>query len=576
MKIVTEFKKVLEYSKWILDNARGFKKNIAVIIILDAVTALIGVSIAILSKNLIDSAVDKIISKAIIFAGIFGALVLANLGIKAFSSVLSVRTFELMANSIRKRMFSRISMSEWLPVTKYHSGDILTRLTSDVGNVTTAAVNTLPSIIYLCVQLLAAFGTLLYYEPMLAVLAFILGPFTVLLSRIWGRKLKKLNVKVQESESAYRSFIQESIENMLIVKTYQMEKKNVDTISQLHGIRLKWVMKKNITGVVASTTLGLGYWVGYLLAFCWGALKLSRGNTSFGTLTAFLQLVSQVQVPFIGLASTIPQLIAAIASSGRLKEIEALPLECLSKELPTEVMTGIDLQNINFSYNNNRPILERLTVNIQPGEIVGLIGSSGEGKTTLIRLLLALLKPDNGRVSFVAQGGNEYPASADTRDWISYVPQGNTLFSGTIEENIRAGYPEASDEEVEAAARAACAMDFIEELAEGIKSKIGERGIGLSEGQAQRISIARALLRKAPVLILDEATSSLDIDSEMYVLNSINELKPARTCIVITHRPTALKICSRILRLKNGSLIEQCIDEVEDNGEPYKGCSVSA
>lgn len=575
MKIVLEFKKVHKYSKWIIDNTRGLKKNIAAIILLDAITALVGVSIAILSKNLIDSAVNKTISKAIIFAALFGALVLANLGMKAGSSVLSTRTYELMANSIRKRIFSHISMSEWLSVTKYHSGDVLTRLTSDVGNVATVAVNTLSSIICLCVQLFAAFGTLLYYEPMLAILAFILGPFTVLFSRIWGRKLKHLNVKVQESESAYRSFIQEAIENMLIVKTYQMEKKNVEKISELHSNRLKWVMKKNITGVVASTTLGLGYWIGYLLAFCWGALKLSRGATSFGTLTAFLQLVSQVQTPFIGLASTIPQLIAAVASSGRLMELEALPIEFLSQKLPMESVTGINLQNIDFSYKNSRPIFENLTANIKPGEIVGLVGPSGEGKTTLIRLLLALIKPENGKVSFITQSGKEFPASAETRDWISYVPQGNTLFSGTIEENIRAGYPEASAEEVEAALRAACAMDFISKLAEGINSKIGERGIGLSEGQAQRISIARALLRKTPVLILDEATSSLDIDSEMHVLNSIHKLKPVRTCIVITHRPTALKICSRILRLKDGNLIEQSINELEDNAE-YKGCSVSA
>lgn len=575
MKIVTEYKRAYEYFMWIIYNAKGFKKNIVAIIMLDAVTALVGVLVAILSKNLIDSAVERTISKAIIYAGIFGALVLANLGIKAYSSVLSAKTNELMSNSIRKSMFSRISMSEWLYVTKYHSGDILTRLTSDVSNVTTGAVKTISSIISLCVQLLAAFGTLLYYEPMLAVLAFILGPFTVLLSRIWGRKLKQLNVKVQESESAYRSFIQEAIENMLIVKTFQMEKKNVNTISQLHGERLKWVMKKNITGVVASTTLGLGYWIGYLLAFCWGTLKLSSGTTSFGTLTAFLQLVSQVQVPFIGLASTIPQLIAAIASSERLMELEGLPLEHSSKEISVTSITGIDLQDVKFSYVENIKILDKVTVNIKPGEIVGLIGSSGEGKTTLIRLLLALIKPNNGKVLFISQNGTKFLASVETRDLISYVPQGNTLFSGTIEENIRAGYSEATDEEIQDAARAACAMEFIEELAEGMKSKIGEHGIGLSEGQAQRISIARALLRKAPILILDEATSSLDIASEMHVLNSIHEIKPARTCIVITHRPTALKICSRIFKLENGNLIEKCIDENGKN-ELFGGCSESA
>jgi len=564
MKITREYKRFFEYIKWIAFSTKVIKRNLILIIILDAFASLASVAIAIFSKNLIDSAVSGVISRAMLYAAIFGTLILGNLGIRAASSVLSVRTYEIHANSMRKRMFSRITMTEWISVTKYHSGDILTRLTSDVGAITTGVVDTLPSIISLSVQLIAAFATLLYYEPMLAILAFILGPFTVLFSRIWGRKLKKLQIKVQESESAYRSFIQEAIENMMIVKAFRLEGKNIDTITELHGKRLDWVMKRNITSVVASTVLGMGYWLGYFLAFCWGTLKLSRGATSFGTLTAFLQLVSQVQGPFIGLAKMIPQIIAAMASTGRLLEIEGLPLEILSTKLPTELKAGINLQNVTFSYKDNNPILEKLTANIQPGEIVGLIGSSGEGKTTLIRILLALLKPDKGSAAFVLEDGKEFMASADTRDWISYVPQGNTLFSGTIEENIKSGFLEASVEEVEAAAQAACAMDFIKELSEGIKSKIGERGIGLSEGQAQRISIARALLRKAPVLILDEATSALDMDSEMRVLNSIHEMKPARTCIVITHRPTALRICSRILRLKDGGLIEQCIEDIDD------------
>ncbi len=569
MKITKEYKKLFGYIKWIATKAKGITKNLVIIIMIDAITSLASVAIAIFSKNLIDSAVSGAISRAILYAGLFGALILGNMGLRAASSVLSVRTYEILANNMREQMFSRITNTEWLSVTKYHSGDILTRLTSDVGSITTGVVDTVPSIISLCVQLMAAFGTLLYYEPMLAILAFILGPFTVLFSRIWGRKLKKLQIKVQEAESAYRSFIQESIENMLIVKAFRLEEKNIDTITQLHGVRLGWVMKRNITSVVASTILGLGYWVGYFLAFCWGALKLSRGATTFGTLTAFLQLVSQVQGPFIGLASMIPQVISAMASTGRLMEFEDLPLEGISDKLPIELKAGIKLQGISFSYKGNRPILEKLTANIQPGEIVGLIGPSGEGKTTLIRILLALLKPDKGSAAFVVEDGKEFLVSADTRDWISYVPQGNTLFSGTIEENIKSGFLEASEEEVEAAVQAACAMDFIKELSEGIKSKIGERGIGLSEGQAQRISIARALLRKAPVLILDEATSALDMESEMRVLNGIHEMKPARTCIVITHRPTALRICSRILRLKDGRLIEQCIEDVEDVSEEF-------
>lgn len=560
-----EFKRLFEYYRWISKDALPFVGYIFVIILLDAISAVSGVAIAIISKNLIDFSVKGLMDKTIVYAALFAGIILANLGIRALSSIISTKTLERLSNSIRQRLFAKIAWSEWLPVTKYHSGDILTRLTSDIGTVASGVVNTLPSIISLGVQLVAAFVTLLYYEPTLAILAFILGPFTVLFSRIWGKKLKRLHIKVQESESSYRSFLQEAIANILIVKAFRMEHQSNRKINQLHQERMKWVMQRNKTSVVAGTTLGLGYWSGYFMAFCYGALKLSSGATTFGTLTAFLQLVGQVQGPFMGLASTLPQVIAVIGSTERLIELEALPVEDNSGEVQLNLPVGISLSGVSYSYPNSKPVLEKVSANIYPGEIVALIGQSGEGKTTLIRMLLALLKPDIGEVSFVDRH-RRYTASASTRDWISYVPQGNTLFSGTIEENIKSGYAEASAQEVEAAIQAACARDFISELPEGIHTVIGEHGLGVSEGQAQRIAIARALLRKTPVLILDEATSALDIDSELHILNSINELNPPRTCIVITHRPSALGICSRILKIKDSKLVEEGMRDKSEEG----------
>jgi len=567
MFVTKEYKKVFHEINWIAGNARAVLWSLVFIILFDIVISLTGVLTAILSKNLIDSAVKGALERVLLYAVCFGTLIILSLAVKAAVSMLAVRTTEVLANNIRKSIFSKITKTEWIALTQYHSGDILTRLTSDVGAITTGVVDTLPGIISLGAQLTAAFSTLLYYEPMLAVLAFILGPFTVLFSRIWGRKIKRFQVKVQESESAYRSFLQESLENMLIVKAFRLEEKSIETITGLHNARLNWVKKRNVTSVCASIILGLGYWAGYFLAFCWGAVKLSRGTTTFGTLTAFLQLVAQVQGPFMGLAKMIPQVIAAVASAERLIELEALPREREQHKLPEVLEVGIKLQGVSFSYKKDMPVLEKISANIKPGEIIGLIGPSGEGKTTLIRILLALLKPEKGSITLVTEDNKEYMVSADTREWISYVPQGNTLFSGTIAENIKSGCREATEEEIKAAARAACAMEFINELPDGINAKIGENGIGLSEGQAQRISIARAILRKTPILILDEATSALDRESEMQVLKSIHEMKPARTCIVITHRYSALSICSRVFRLNEGKLVEQRLNDIKHKDE---------
>lgn len=295
--------------------------------------------------------------------------------------------------------------------------------------------------------------------------------------------------------------------------------------------------------------------MGYLLAFGWGAVRLAQKAISYGTLTAFLQLVGQVQSPFIGLAYTLPRIIATAASVERIMELEDLEMEKPVEKLPDRFSVEVILDEVDFSYNKEELVLEKASFDLKPGETLALIGPSGEGKTTIIRLILALLKPNRGQLFFRDDMGIDYPVNAATRDWIAYVPQGNTLFSGTIAENLKCGNPIASDDELKEAAIKACAWEFIQKLPDGLNTVLGEHGLGLSEGQAQRISIARAILRNAPVLILDEATSALDMDLEMRVLEGIKNLKPARACLVITHRLSALQMCSRVLKLKDGKII---------------------
>lgn len=554
MRIKEDIKIIASYTKWISKNIWQYKGTIALIAVMDIIGALAGVAVAVVSKNVIDYAIKGLMDISIFSSVLFGILILIMIGSRAVSTLVSVKTRERISNHIRKHLLSCISNAQWLSISQYHSGDIATRMTGDVSVIAEGFVHTIPEIITFSVQLAAAFGTLLYYEPYLAILAFILGPFTVLFSRFWGRKLKQLQVKVQEAESECRAFLQESLQNMLIVKTYCLSEQNMKRIDKLNSSKLQWVLKRSRTSIMISTILGLGYWIGYLSAFSFGGMRLSSGSMTFGTLTAFLQLVGQIQTPFVALSKSLPGLISTAASIGRIMELEGLPDEDNSGEIPAPAFAGVFYDNVTYSYGNKPPVLKEISLKIKPGDIVAITGSSGEGKTTMIRLILSLLNPVRGKVYLVGGDGYGYEASAKTRDWISYVPQGNSLFSGTIADNIRCGQEEAPLEDLIWAAKAAGAWSFIKELPEGLDTVIGEDGLGLSEGQAQRIAIARALLRKAPILILDEATSALDMNTEMHILNELKKMKPARTCIIITHRRSVLSICSRILKLQDGKL----------------------
>lgn len=556
MKVMSEMQNLWKALIWIKPEARPFLPGLGVILLINGLGALMGVAIAIASKNMVDYAVADQLKRAGIAAAIFAGLILVNLLMGVGESLLSTRIAEAFSNVLRQRIFKRLSETEWLSLTAYHSGDLLTRLTSDVNNITNCLVNVIPSICALGVQLVASFLTLLHYEPMLAILAFIMGPSTVLISRIWGRKLKHLQAKVQESESAYRSYIQEALQNFVIIKSFRLERDKQENLQNLHEARMNWILQRNRIMLAANSVMGSGYWAGYFLAFGWGAVRLSQRAISFGTLTAFLQLVQQVQTPFMGLARKFPQIIAMVASAGRLMELETMPKEKRERQVPIRRNVGVRINEVSFYYTEAKPILDKVTTEILPGELVAIVGSSGEGKTTLIRLLLALLRPSKGQVYFTDAMGGRYEASAATRDWVTYVPQGNTLFSGTIADNLRCGKMDATRKEMEEAARAACAWRFIEELPQGLDTIIGEQGQGLSEGQAQRIAIARAFLKKAPIMILDEATSALDRETEIDILCSVKQLCSNSTCLVITHRLSALKICSRVLRIQDGQFIE--------------------
>jgi ATP-binding cassette, subfamily B, bacterial len=557
MGSLKDLKHVIKYMKWLKEYVKPLMGWLILIILLDSGSSIAGVSISIVSKNIIDSATSGKLDRVFLIGVLYVLIVLINMGMGLLSSFYSVRVTEEMSNKIRQGFYSKFMKAEWSELSEFHSGDLVTRMTSDVSSITSVVVGTVPAIISLGVQLLAAFLVLVRYDARLGILAFVIGPSVVLLSRLWGRKLKQLQLKTQESESAFRAFIQETIQNLLIIKCFVREDSSRETLQSLHENRMVWIKRRNLYSMTANATLRLGYWFGYLLAFGWGAYGIYKKTISFGTMTAFLQLVGQVQGPFMGLARTIPQIITSMASIDRLLELEKLDNEISTGELPNCDSVGVTIKNVSFSYKDGQKIIDNISFNVCSGEIVALVGPSGEGKTTIIRLILALLKPSEGRIYLTSKYGETWEVASKVRSIISYVPQGNTLFSGTIADNLRFGKFDATFEEMRSAAQDACVWEFIDKLPDKFDTVIGERGLGLSEGQAQRIAIARAFLKKAPILILDEATSALDVNSELHVLKSVKKHMENCTCIVITHRPSALEICTRILRIENGKLTEQ-------------------
>ncbi|OPJ62718.1 ABC transporter ATP-binding protein [Clostridium oryzae] len=549
-------KKLWTSTKWIFGIAKPFTKYLLIIILAGAGTSLINVLRAVLSKQLVDAATSQQLQIVFQLIVIIAATIITELIVKAIVTLVSSKCNIKISNNIQQQLFSKVMKTKWSEFTRYHSGDVLTRMTSDVDAITNIITSTIPTLVSLTVLLIGSFIAFLFLDPVLGILLIVLSPITVFLSKYFSIKLKKFYLKFQQIESKYRSFINESIQNMVVVKTFCLEQKNISTLNNIQNERTSLTVSKAKVSALANSILISGFWINYFLVFGWGALKLYNNTITFGSLTAMISLIGNIQGPFSGMAMLLPQVVAAIGSTERLQELEGLDIDYSDTRCRELKAAGIVYENVDFSYEKGKPILKNISANIEPGEIAALVGPSGEGKTTFINLLLALLYPDKGKI-FIKDNDDRINVSSSTRQLISYVPQGNTLFSGTIRDNLLFGNPEAAEEEIDCAAKAASAYEFIKSNPEGFDKVLGERGVGISEGQAQRIAIARALLRKKPILILDEATSALDAGTEIEVLRAIKNLKPAPTCIIITHRTAALKICDKIFRIRDNNILTQ-------------------
>lgn len=559
-------KKVWNILRWLAGLLRPYIKTLIVIMFLSMICSLCGVGMVILSKDLIDSAVDKAWSQLILTGSILASIVMIQIGLKALTTIISVRLSETMTNRLRERIFLKLSVASWKDFSGYHSGDILTRMSNDVNAIANCMVQDIPAIASQGIGLVASFIILLVYDPVLAIFALLLVPIAVIICNLISRRFMKLHLAVKEAESNCRSFLQESIEHMLIIKAFCNEQRRADKLRKLHCTKAQLTVKSSFTMVSTGSIFSGSYWISYLFVLYWGAMRLAEGTATFGTFTAFIQLVGQIQQPFMAMAQYVPSIISMAASSKRLMELEDLPMEtCNSKTSEVSVQT-ITMNKVFFGYKKESPVLLDINAEINQGDMIGLVGVSGEGKTTLIHLLLSLYQPDSGDIHAHGSQCSLDLKQTSIRPQISYVPQGNSIFSGTIYENLKIGSALASEQEIMEVLEDIGAWEFIEKLPDGLRTVVGERGHGLSEGQAQRIAIARALLRHAPILILDEATSALDVDSEQMVMNTIRKLRQKKTCIMITHRASLLQYCNRIWSLRDGELYEDRRTAVETAG----------
>lgn len=564
--------------KWMAKYAKPAIPFLIFSIIVNVIFSLIGIYNVTVSKSLIDSAISGDSNQTIKWLIIMLIITLINMISSPITSFMSTHFSTKLTQNIQRKIYQHMQYSDWLEQSKFHSVSLLTRITSDVSNISSALLGTIPSLVSLTVTLVGSFYTLITWAPSIAFVAIFIGPFLVLVGRFFSKKLKDLYKEAQEEDVKYRSFMQESIQNIMIVKTFCMEKINMHRLVEIQDNKYKIAMRNTKLSVMTSLSMSFCSSLAYFTIFTWGVLNIASGITTYGTFTGMLQLYSKVQSPFSSLASMIPGLISTIAAVERLMEIENIPVEKMANEKEFDDIAGkevaldsiklneiinkdvclfnrpdIIFDDVYFAYKDDNYILSNINLNIKSGETLAFVGPSGEGKTTMIRLILSLINPTKGNI-YLCEDDLVKDMNRNFRDLISYVPQGNTLFSGTIRSNLLYGNPDATDDEIIAALTSACAIDFVNELEDGLDTMIGEKGVGISEGQAQRIAIARSFLRIRPILILDEATASLDPETEVNVLKAVRALPNKPTCIIITHRPSALNICNRIMKLEKGCL----------------------
>lgn len=535
--------------KWIYCRIRRYIPLTAAVSVISALSALSFVALALITKRVMDIATGDTTGSLFKSGILLFAVIAIQILLSAAQSILNAYSNGKQTIAFRNYLFGMLCRKKYADISAYHSGDILNRFTSDIDTVVTSSVNIIPNVVSIATKIVAGIGTMLFMNPYIAAAVLLCGVTFPAIGRAINKRYKYMHKECQRTEGRTRAFLQECFENIVVIKTFISEAPFIKKLDSYMDDNFRLKIKRTSISVIANISLYALFTAGYYAVLLWGAGGLSGGTLTYGTLMAFLQLISQLRAPLQNVSGILPQYYSALASAERLMELEGaadepFPAAAERLEKIKEDFRTLEIKNLFFGYAGES-VLRDFSLCAKRGNITAITGESGSGKSTLFKLILGLYEPQSGSITI----NGEIPLDASLRGLFAYVPQGNMVLSGTVRENITMNNRAVTDEQIERAARAAEIYDYITYLPDGFETHLAERGAGLSEGQIQRISIARALLTNAPILLLDEATSALDEETETRVLANIKSMTD-KTVLFITHRNTSLKVCDRIVHVE--------------------------
>ena len=541
----------MKYARWFIDNSRGIILNILVRIMAGLLQTGLALCVVWLSKRLIDDvAMTGTMSEMAVQALLIAAAVVAGVSIRQLNQYLANKAFIKKVAELRLAIFSQLFNRRLFEANDIHSGDVTSRMAKDIDAVSETLAVQLPQVVVMTIQLVGAFLLMRWFDSRLAWALILITPLAIIIGKYISHRLKRITLSIREDESRIMARIQESVELNVVLRALQGERWMQDRVEELQGRQTANYIRRSRFMVFSRFALGCTFGLGYMLAFVWGAYGLRTGAITFGVMTSFLQLVGQIQQPILSLLGAFPSIIYSTASIDRLKEMEhgEEKQSCDGKDITTRTLLGIRMDNVTFRYaKGDREVMSNFSHDFRPGTKTAILGTTGAGKTTLFRLILNFIQPDSGEVTFYGNGFN-HAADKSMRKNVVFVPQGNTLISGTIRNNLQMAKPDASEEELHTALYTSCA-DFVFDLPQGIDTVLSEHGGGLSEGQAQRIAIARGLLRPGAVFLLDEISSALDEDTERELFSRLFAARPSTTILLITHRKKVAALCDERLEI---------------------------